>query len=51
MAATGPGHRPCSEEPPGGLLHNPSQSTIVLPDRLLGSELEIAQAASHMEVR
>lgn len=52
VAAAGPGHSPCSEDPPfGGLLHNPSQSTITLPARLSGSELAIAQAASHREIR
>lgn len=52
MAAAGPGHSPHSEDPPfGGLLHNPSQSTMTLPARLSGSELAIAQAASHREVR
>lgn len=52
VATTVPGHSLCSEDLPfGGLLHNLSQSTMALPARLLGSELEIAQAASHREIR
>lgn len=52
VATTVQGHSLTSEDlPVGGLFHNPSQSTMALPARLLGSELEIAQAASHREVR
>lgn len=49
-ATAGPEHSLCSEDPPfRGLLHNPSQSTKMLPARLSGNELAIAQVASHRE--